>query len=84
MYIKYHKMAIVMACLNCYGIPNLLVPTSARGLLEPSQTIEKAVVEVLFSLDWMFFFCLMDFSVCVCVCVFVMCYHFAQMLVYRF
>ena len=25
MYIKYHKMATVMACLNCYGIPNLLV-----------------------------------------------------------
>ena len=25
MYIKYHKMAIVMAYLNCYGIPNLLV-----------------------------------------------------------
>ena len=25
MYIKYYKMAIVMACFNCYGIPNLLV-----------------------------------------------------------
>ena len=32
MYIKYHKMAIVMACFNCYGIPNLLV------------TVEKIVV----------------------------------------
>ena len=25
MCIEYHKMAIVMAFLNCYGIPNLLV-----------------------------------------------------------
>ena len=25
MYMRYHKMAIVMACLNCHGIPNLLV-----------------------------------------------------------
>ena len=25
MCIEYHKMAIAMACFNCYGIPNLLV-----------------------------------------------------------
>ena len=29
------KMAIVMACLNCYGMPNLLVSGTASSLLAP-------------------------------------------------
>ena len=35
MHEEYHKMAIVVAFLNCYDIPNLLVP----GRLQSSQNV---------------------------------------------
>ena len=48
MYIKYHKMAIVIAFLNCYGIPNLLVDlreNSMRILLNSKQLKKYSMVE---------------------------------------
>ena len=41
MYIKYHEMAIVMACFNCYGIPNLLVQ---NGCLHKSKTTQNTML----------------------------------------
>ena len=55
MYIKHNKIAIVMACFNCYGIHNLLVTerrSCQKVILESQMKILSACVEkdVVFSM----------------------------------